>query len=284
MLSLFRRRKHDPDKLLKHALGDFELPSFSGAVMRTLQFLRDPNVSSAKIARSIEINPGLVVRVLRTVNSAAFGMRRRIESISHAVTLLGRSKLESMVVAIAVRHRLPNQSTIGFHAERFWTAAARRASVARALAQLLHPQTQSEAFVAGLLQDMALPLLAKVRPKQYVPLLEHWHNDSESRLEVLEQGEFGWDHSAIGAGMSRRWQLPDVLSRSIDAHHPEEGGEHAVDPAIQLVSLIRETEVVPGVERLIETCRDDYNLAPDRVLGSVQGAFDEAGELAALLR
>lgn len=282
---MFRKKKQDPKALLNDALGEFELPSFPGAVMKTLQLLRDPNSGSPHIARSIEMNPALVVRLLKMVNSAAFGLRRKINSVSHAVTLLGRSRLESIVVGLAVRTNLPRHSGIGFQHDRFWTAAARRAAVARGLAGLLHPQTQSEAFVGGLLQDMALPLLAKVRPKQYAPILEHWHGEADSKLDELERTEFGWDHGEVGASMAHKWELPEVLINSIDVHHDTSDEQQAgVDPAIRLVSCIREMDQSPGVQELVEVCRDDYNLAPDTVVSHVRAAWGEAAELAALLR
>ncbi|MFT7625164.1 MAG: HD-like signal output (HDOD) protein, partial [Myxococcota bacterium] len=216
--------------------------------------------------------------VMKTVNSAAFGMRRPITSISQAVTLLGRSRLESLVVALAVRDQLPKHVGSVFQADRFWLAASRRAAVARGLAELLHPQTRSESFVAGLLQDMAVPLLAAVRADTYGPLLQHWHGDTESRLEELEKTEFGWDHGEVGASMGHHWELPTGLVQSIDGHHAGEGAQ----PAVHLVSFIRETDEQPGVDELVSVCEGEYNLAADDVTAAVGQAFEDATELAKL--
>lgn len=273
--------------LLTEALGEFELPSFPAAVMQTLQLLRDPNATNAAIARSIESNPALVVRALRMVNSAAFGLRRRVESVSHAVSLLGLGKLETLVVALAVKGQLPSRSSGQFQSKRFWTAAARRASAARALAEVIHPQTQSEAFVGGLLQDMAVPLLAVARPDTYGPLLEAWHHDAATQLVHLERSEFGWDHGKIGGSMADFWELPSRLMTSIDAHHLEgDGADGATvaEPAIRLVAHIRETDEMPGTDAVIEACRDEFGLSPDVVSLRLTAAFEEANELAAMLR
>ena len=280
LLGIFKRRKQSPDDVLKTALGEFELPGFSGAVMRTLQLLRNPAADSRLIARSIEVNPALVVRVLRIVNSAAFGLRKRVQSVSQAVTLLGRSQLEPLVVAMAVRDRLPARPLVSsYRSDRFWMAATRRAALARALASLLHPQTQSEAFVAGLLQDMAVPLLAQVRPRSYGPILSHWHGDAASELDCLERSEFGWDHTAVGASMANRWELPGILISSIGGHHEEDS--EAV-PSVRLAGFIREMNGDAQLRRLVEVCRGSYALKPDVVVASVKTAFEEAEELAPL--
>lgn len=281
MLSFFRRKRIDPKAQLREALGSYELPSFPTAVLQTLRLLRDPETSFHEIARSVEVNPGLMLRLLRLVNSASFGLRRSVSNASHAVSLLGRSRLESLVIAMTVHDQLPAPSAAGFCTRRFWTAAARRASVARGLAELLHPETQSEAFVGGLLQDMAVPMLASVRPAAYGPILTHWHETPGSSLEGLERAELGWDHPGLGACMAAEWALPDPLVSSIGGHHGDEAADD-VPPAIRLVGHLRETDEVPGVEPLVEAARSEYGLAPDAVLGRVEQAFEAAGELAAL--
>jgi len=101
------RRSSSPGALLNKALGDFELPSFSAPAMETLRMLRLPDVSSRALAQSIERSPALLVKVLRTVNSAVYGLRSRIASAERAVVLLGRSELESIVVSVCVADCLP---------------------------------------------------------------------------------------------------------------------------------------------------------------------------------
>lgn len=280
MLSFFRRKRAgaDPKAILQDAVGDYELPSFPSAVLQTLRLLRDPGSSFQEIARTIEVNPGLMVKLLKMVNSAAFGLRRRVSNASHAVSLLGRSRLESLVIAMTVHGQLPTPTAEGFEAGRFWQAAARRAALARSLAEMLHPQTQSEAFVGGLLQDMAVPMLATARAKEYGPILRHWHETPGTSLEALERTELGCDHPGLGACMAARWELPDTLVTSIGGHH----GEDDVEPAISLVGYVREGDTDPGLEPLVEACRASYGLEPDAVIARVDQAFEQARELASL--
>ena len=283
VFGLFKKKTESPSpqQLLEQALGEFELPSFPAAVMQTLKLLRDGNSQTSSIAKSVEANPALVVKVLQIVNSASYGMPRRIESINHAVCLLGRSGLESLVVALVVKSRLPNQQLPGFSPSRFWQASARRAALARALASLIHPRNQSEAFVAGLLQDMAVPLLASLHSERYGPLLEHWHHNHGTCLSNLEQSEFGWDHGSIGEAMAGKWGLPTQLSAAIAGHHVDD--DQPVPHSVRLVSLIREEQETPAVEELVERCRDQFGLPADKVVAKVEGAFEEAQQLAALL-
>ncbi len=276
LLAFLKGQGLTADRVLDKALGNYELPSFSAGTLALLRLLRDPDAPTAALARGIESNPALLVKVLRTVNSASFGMRRQIGSAQQAAVLMGRSQLESLVVSIGVKDSLPSVPAQGFEPRRFWFAASRRASIARGIADRLHPQTQAEAFTAGLLQDMAIPLLAAARPKEYCRLLTHWHATPGVELDDLEDAEFGWNHGAVGASMAERWGLPKSLCAGIDGHHIEDGDEAA--PAVRLVGPLRE---VDGgcVARLVERCQASHSIKADDVIAVVAKAEASAQEL-----
>ena len=86
MFGFFKRKRIDPKQRLAESLGELDLPSFSAATLNTLRLLRDPTRTAEEIAESIEANPGVVVRLLRMVNSAAYGLAQRVEGVSHAVS------------------------------------------------------------------------------------------------------------------------------------------------------------------------------------------------------
>jgi len=61
----------------------------SAKVVQLLARLNDPDVAMGEIVKLVSQDPGLSFKVLRYVNSAAVGLRARIESIQHAVILMG---------------------------------------------------------------------------------------------------------------------------------------------------------------------------------------------------
>ena len=127
MMKLLRRRG-EPKTGLQEVLKDYELQPFPRAVMEVLRALRDPELDAEALAARVEADPGLVVQVLKTVNSAAFGLRQPVESVGHALAMMGRSRLESLVLALAVRDALPTVNRGAFESGRFWTAAGVEAS------------------------------------------------------------------------------------------------------------------------------------------------------------
>jgi hypothetical protein len=85
------------------------------------------------------------------------------------------------------------------------------------LAKLLGLKDCEEAFSAALLQDMAVPLLAKELPKEYLELLEA-RQALGRRLSDLERERFGWTHAEAAAAMARGWKMPDDFGALLENH------------------------------------------------------------------
>ena len=144
MLGWFAKRKTDPKRVLDQVLGKFELPSFPVVVAEAMRQLRDPDQSLSDIATGLQRDPKVTVRILNLANSPAYSLRHPVRNVQHAVSLLGRSEVEALLLSVAVRGALP-KTPRWFDDARFWQASARRAASARALAVKLHPSTASEA-------------------------------------------------------------------------------------------------------------------------------------------
>ena len=280
MLELFGRKK--ARKRLNAALRGSDPPSFPQGVLDLMRLLRDPDADTGRIAETLAWDPGLVVRVLKMVNSAAFGLSSKVDCVRHAVTVMGRSRLEQLVLGVTVKDNLPKAPARGFEAARFWHAAFFRASVARAIAGAIHPVDQERSFTGALLQDMAVPLLAHARPDDYGEVLEEWHGSEKTELHVLEKSAFGWSHDEIGGHLAVDWELPESLTRLIGVHHQDEVGDRELPPALRLVAVHRETHREHGTEAMIEEGRA-YGLEPDWIRSVVQTSDEHAFELAQVL-
>lgn len=67
--------------------------------MRILGELASPDYDVAALARILSTDVGLSYRLLRFINSPFFGLRQKITSIAHAVSLLGQKKLRHWLMA-----------------------------------------------------------------------------------------------------------------------------------------------------------------------------------------
>ncbi len=271
------KRKSPKDRLVQ-LLGDAELPVFPALVLQALALLRDPDSSPTEIGRLVASDPGLSVRVLQMANSTAYRDRARVSDPGHAVVLLGRRAVESLVLAAAVRGVLPVASKTGFDSARFWHSAARRAALGHSLSDLLHPAKNGLVFSAGLLQDLAIPLLVHRGPEAYGEVLEAWHQEGGSLAE-REQEAFGWDHAEVAGWLCERWEFPPELQQAIRCHHGGEGAD-ALPGAVALVALLPEGDC--DVEPLVEAAHELHGLSKSRVVDAVDEGLRAAKELAKL--
>jgi len=203
---------------LKRLLVGAQLPALPQSAIRMLQLSQDSNNGPAEFTVPIESDPGLAGQVLRFVNSSYFGFSGEISSVKLAITLVGVRTIKNFVLWSAVFSLMPNPKCGPFDLKSLWTDSLRRALFARDTAKLLRMKEVEEPFAAALLQDMAIPLLAKEAPKLYIKLLEA-RDGGKFRLSYMEDRVFGWTHAEAAGIMARQWKLPEDFAVLIENHH-----------------------------------------------------------------
>ncbi len=273
------KKKSDDRRELQSILGQYEIPTFPGAVMRTVDELRKPDSSAADVAEVLSTDPGLTVRLLKLVNSAGFSLSRPVNNVAQAVAVAGYGTVESLVMSVGVTTALGGRQLDGFDLVRFWRTSSLRGTLARKLASEYHPATTELSFTAGLLQDMAVPLLATAR-EDYRPVLADWYAGTADLIE-LELSRFGWGHDQVGQWLCQEWDLPVSLADAVAGHHGR--GEGSVPPAVRLVSSIREVAIEDSFEVIPNRAASEYGYDAERVQILHEEAEDEADELALVI-
>jgi HD-like signal output (HDOD) protein len=202
---------------LKQLLAGAQLPALPQSAIRLLELSQDPENGPAEFAVPIESDPGLTGQVLRFVNSSYFGFSREISSVKLAITLVGIRTIKNFALWSAVFSLMPNPKCGPFDLKSLWQDSLRRGLFARATGKLLGMKDAEDLFAAALLQDMAVPLLAKELPQQYEELLDGRHA-GRARLSDLENERFGWNHATAAGMMARGWSLPEEFAVLIEVH------------------------------------------------------------------
>ncbi len=208
---------HVPALDLKTVLSSAQLPALPQSAIRLLELSQDPENGPTEFASPIESDPGLTGQVLRFVNSSYFGFSREIASVKLAITLVGIRTIKNFALWSAVFSLMPNPKCGPFDLKSLWQDSLRRALFARSIAQFLGMKEAEEPFAAALLQDMAIPLLAKEAPEAYLHLLEA-RQEGRNRLSQLEEEAFDWNHAQAAGMMARQWNLPESFARLVEAH------------------------------------------------------------------
>ncbi len=70
-----------------------KIHSSQSSKIRVLSAINDANLDTEKIIELVNADASITYRLLRLLNSAAFGLSMKIESVRHAVVLLGNSRM-----------------------------------------------------------------------------------------------------------------------------------------------------------------------------------------------
>ena len=186
-------------------------PSVLVEIGRELQ-LESPNLKTvaALIARDVGLSSG----VLQTVNSAFFGLPRKIASIPQAVQMIGARNVANIVNGVTLRAAI---GTDAMSLERFWDSAEKVACIAAYVARLLPRTSPDEGYTLGLFRDCGIPLMMRRFPDYKATLRDAGGDDM--KLIRLEDERHGTNHATVGFIVGRMWELPETLCQAILHHH-----------------------------------------------------------------
>ncbi len=296
---------------LEALLSTSQLPAMPQSALRILEISRNADAGPAELAVPVEADPGLTVQVLRFVNSSYFGFRHEISNVKQAIALVGTRTVKNFALYSAVFSLIPNPRCGQFDLMKLWQDSLRRALFARHMAAILGISDVEEPFAAALLQDMAVPLLAKEVPDAYRKLFGARRQDARVRLSLLENHVFGWTHAQAAGLMARNWKLPETFAALIEAHLDVDGsaagaGASPGKQAVALSALLPATSDegwaecpqferqyqalcpphAPAIAELLEQIDTEFAaFAPILRVAlpecSLAGTYDRAGELVA---
>jgi HD-like signal output (HDOD) protein len=204
-------------ELSRRALGASDLPSVPYVYAELTRVLASGSAGAPDAARVIERDIALSAKVLQLANSAYFGRRTPVSSLSAAVAYLGVDVLRAMVLqAEAFRAFSINPPIPGFDVE---TLHRHSLQVARLAALLVGKRPgRDEAFTAGLLHDVGLLVLASQSRDDLDRVLTE-SRDSGRHIFDVELDRFGATHAEFGAHLLSLWGLPATVTEPVARHH-----------------------------------------------------------------
>jgi putative nucleotidyltransferase with HDIG domain len=209
------KQLNDVDQILERLGG---IPPIPAIASRVLQIASSENARLADLARLIASDQGLATQVLRTCNSAYYGIPQRVSSLSRAIALLGFKSVRNLVVI----HSLPRRSggTPTFAETAIWTHSGAGALAARGLAEVTGRCDPEEAMLGGLIHDSGRLVLNLMVPERYAPVMKAIYNRTGRSLDI-ERREIGLVHTVVGEAVLRKWNFPDALVHAVEHHHDD---------------------------------------------------------------
>lgn len=257
------------------------MATLPAVAMRFIHLCENPDTAIDTLSQAID--PVLGAKILRLVNSAYYGVSRQVNSIKHAIMILGINAVKNIAIATSlVKLVRGGKASSDFNAGELWTHSIAVAACARLLAQKSNLVSPDEAFLAGMIHDIGIILEMQVCGPKFTELIKQLAQEKDLAFSAAEQNVLGATHEAIGAALCDAWRFPESLKLSTGFHHrPWEVAEDDRQlPAFVHIADVLVARRGLGYARTVETDAIDPELREfvqlsDDDLGAVERELPE---------
>lgn len=192
-----------------------DLPTIPVVATKVMQLIESEKATAEELAKVVASDPAVAARVLKISNSSFYGCQRQIQTLSHAIVVLGFSTLKSLVVAASVKQVY---KPYGLTEKMLWEHSFGAGLAARIIAKETRAANEEEAFLGGLFHDIGKIIMNNMDSQQFQAAMQKCYNDQVSFSEA-ERQVYSYTHSEVGALVIKKWNFPDILMHAVLKHH-----------------------------------------------------------------
>lgn len=229
--------------------------TFSQTYYTINELLNSPERSSKKVSETISKDTSLEKILLKLVNSPLYAFPSAIENINQAVSNMGASELNLLILGISGFEFFKSFDIPSTAVHSFWKHAVLCGCIAKLLAGLLPGVTIERYFVAGLLHDIGKLAMIIVMPEPY-SRIQAYALEQTVAASKAEQLVLGFDHCQLGTLLLEEWNVPNALTTLMQYHHDPMRADITLEPSIihlaDIMALSIDTatqtpRVIPGI-------------------------------------
>lgn len=215
------------------------LPPFPAIAQRVLTLVTQEDIGIRELGDLVKMDPSFSAELLRFANSALFGVRQGVKSVSQAIVLLGLDRVKTMATLVAVNRMI--RSAVRVDALRkVWIHSLATALIAEEAARVSGIAADT-AYTAGLLHNLGTLGLMSAYPEEYSRMLDVTREFGFDLLQT-ERDLFDIDHCLAGSYLAQDWDYPDELAAAIAVHHEEPiAGEISLDNVVKVSWRLSDT-------------------------------------------
>jgi len=204
------------DQLLKESERIEPVPQ---VVHELMNLVDDPEVPVSEITNLITYEPVVTANLLKMANSAAFGLKKKVNSVHDAVVRLGLKQVVKIVLMASVSQPMKSAHRgYGLEEGRLWKQSVSCALVASAIADELETSEKHVVFTAALLKDIGVIVLDRYMATAIDRIREIIETEGLHLIEA-ERMVLGIDHAELGGRIAGNWNFSETLIRAIRQHH-----------------------------------------------------------------
>jgi HD-like signal output (HDOD) protein len=184
-----------------------------------MDLVDDPEVPTSEITELILYEPVVTANLLKLANSAAFGFKKKVDSVHDAVVLMGLKRVVEMVLLNSVSKSLKSaQHGYGLEEGQLLKQSVSCALMASDIAGKIDSSVKHIVFTAAMLKDIGVIVMDRYL-HDAVDQIHRAMKDDNLDLVTAERQVLGIDHADLGGRIARAWNLSEVLASTIRHHH-----------------------------------------------------------------
>lgn len=215
-------------------LQNYDIPAVPMVAVRILRLIDDPKTTVDDLQKAIMVDQALAVRVLKVANSAFYGVRHNVDTVSEAIRILGFNTIKNLTLAVATREVYKR---FGLIEQKLWEHSLGVSIASGIIASRITSIKNEEAVVAGLLHDIGKVIMNNSEPERFALLTQRVYEDRVTFSEI-EEDIFGFTHAEAGHILAEKWGFPELLCDVIHYHHKCYKGLLQDDPYTSALCLI----------------------------------------------
>lgn len=246
-----------------------DIQTLPHVVTQLSKLMADTNTTMKQFEDVIKMDPILVVRLLKLVNSPFYGLVQKVDSISRAVAYLGMKNLHNMAVTEALKNIFNEQEDSSvFSRRQLWLHCAAVSICSKMVAERIFGINGDDAYLTGILHDFGLIVEEQVLSSEFMDVCRN--STSTTTLLTQERTLLGTDHCEIGHLMTLDWSMPKAIQEAIRDHHTllEE-----VEPD-SLTGILQISEYLTGQQGFTTLPQMEMQISPP-LLDHIQEHIDE---------
>lgn len=219
------------------------LPASAAVAIKFIELGKDPDAGPADYEKIIASDAALSTKLLALANSSFFGVRHEVKRVLQAINLLGLGNIRPLGISYCLTGLYNHVKIPRDDAKLYWQASLCKGVAAKTYIQAFDDSRADEAFLAGLFQDIAIPMIHSVAAEQLLRILRAEETDTDKQL-AAERNAFGVDHVDVGRLLATKLRLPEAYVDAIGFHHDPDSLSQFVQPDV-LAGAVRAASLFP---------------------------------------
>ncbi len=193
------------------------MPALPVTVTKVVEIANNPATSPVDLNKVISLDPVLMAKVLKLINSAYYGVANKVNSLVRAIIMLGINTVKNLALSSAVIDTLGKKNQFrALDPQAFWRHSLAVGVTSKLIAKKkgVEANRLEEYFIAGLLHGIGKIPLNNALSELYVEAMSI-ADRQHIPLAAAERKVFGFDHTFVGVQIGEAWKLGNAILDTI---------------------------------------------------------------------